>query len=105
MKEMIKIIPKGACPNCASKQFIVSELQHNLFLTNKDGEIIDSSEICYNTEGICIKCGKKYEMIPTHEGFIPATKLRKILYDYTSHNINDNENIIPLIENPMMIKK
>ena len=38
-----------------------------------------------------------------HEGFIPATKLRELLFDYSPHFYIENE--IKSIDNPMEMKK
>lgn len=85
MKEMVNIIPLGSCPKCGHKQFIVSECQINQYLTNIDGEIIDSCDVDYNAEGICLNCKSVFKMYPTKEGFIPLTRLREIMFDYTPH--------------------
>ena len=85
MKNMVNIIPLGACPKCGHKQFVVSELQINEYLTNPDGEIIDSLDVDYDAEGYCMNCGAQFKMYPTKEGFIPLTRLRKIMLDYTPH--------------------
>lgn len=103
MKEMCTIIPRGSCPNCGHKQFVVHEFEQHLYLTDRDGEIIDSQEIDYSAAGMCVKCGRKYKMLPTHEGFIPATKLRELLFDYSPHLYIENE--IKNIDNPMEMKK
>ena len=44
-KEVLAVrIPNGSCPICGHKQFIVSDISHNLYLTNRDGEIVDYNE-------------------------------------------------------------
>lgn len=105
MKEMVNIIPLGSCPKCGHKQFVVSELQINQYLTNSDGEIIDSSETDYSAAGMCNNCGTVFEMYPTREGFIPLTKLRKIMFDYTPHVDTLDEDMIESISNPMEVKQ
>ena len=85
MKNMVNIIPLGSCPKCGHKQFVVSELQINEYLTNTNGEIIDSLDVEYDAEGMCLNCNATFKMYPTREGFIPLTRLRKILLDYTPH--------------------
>lgn len=85
MKEMVNIVPSGSCPKCGHSSFVVSELCINEYLTNRDGEIIDSLDIEYDAEGICLNCNSTFKMYPTKEGFIPLTRLREIMLDYTPH--------------------
>lgn len=99
MKEMIYKIKKGSCPNCGHKQFIIYERNENLYLTNSDGEIIDSQELTNYAKGKCIRCGKEYDMLSGISQFIPLTDLRKILYNYSPHKIEEEK--IKLISNPM----
>lgn len=102
MKEMVNIVPKGSCPNCGHSQFVVSELQINEYLTNRDGEIIDSLDIEYDAEGYCMNCKERFKMYPTREGFIPLTRLRAILL-HSTHMLDslDEPTYIP---NPMEVK-
>ena len=99
MKEMINIIPIGSCPKCGHKQFVVVESQQNIYLTDRDGEILDHRELYNHSVGKCVNCKSEYDMIPTRYGFIPATELRKILYKYTVHYIEEEP--IKYIDNPM----
>ena len=85
-KEMCRIIPIGSCPSCGNKEFVVDEIAHDRYLTNKYGEIKDHAEVSYNALGICTKCSAIYPMIPNRDGFIPASRLRAIMYEYTPHN-------------------
>ena len=104
MKVMVDVLPNGCCPSCGHMKFVVSEIQHNIFLTNRDGEIIDSKEMSYNATGQCVNCGKVYDMEPTYNGFIPMTPLRKLLYEHTPHylpRILDNKSLGDDIKNPM----
>lgn len=103
-KEMFHILPQGACPNCAHKQFVVFESMQNIYLTNRDGEIIDSMEVENKAIGQCVKCGKIYKMIPTSIGFIPATRLRELLFNYGLYKIEEEEKTLP-IPNPMEMNK
>lgn len=102
---MARLIPKGSCPCCGHLQFVVVEAQINYYLTNMDAEIIDSKEKYYHAKGKCCNCGSEYDMIPTREGFIPATPLRKHLFKYSTHydEIYLDEN--KYIKNPMMEDK
>lgn len=102
MKEMCTRIPRGSCPNCYGRQFIVYESDQNLYLTDRDGDVLDSQELYYYATGMCCKCGKKYEMLPTTTGFIPLTKLRKILFDYSPHKTIEPVRLT--IDNPMEMK-
>lgn len=97
MKEMCTNIPKGSCPNCGHKQFIVYEQQQNAFITNQDGDIIDSKELSHTAVGKCIRCGQVFDMFSALNRFIPLTELRKILYDYSPYLENENK----YIKNPM----
>ena len=87
--EMLRILPKGSCPKCGHRQFLVKEIQSNLYLTGRDGEIIDSKEEKYIAIGKCLNCGKEYEMAPTAYAFIPLTPLRKFLHEYSSPELID----------------
>lgn len=104
MKVMVDVVPNGSCPKCGHLQFIVSEIQHNAFLTNHDGDIIDSKELHYEAIGKCVNCGAVYDMEPTYKGFIPMTPLRKILYEHTPHYVPKEISITSDIENPMEAK-
>ena len=105
MKEMVNVIPLGSCPKCGHKQFAVSECQIGQYLTNADGEIIDSFDIDYSAECICINCKSVFKMYSTKEGFIPLTRLREIMFNYTPHfNIVSMQNkILDNITNPMEV--
>lgn len=104
MKEMVSIIPLGACPKCGHKQFVVSEHQINEYLTNPDGEIIDSLDIEYDAEGMCLNCNSTFKMYPTREGFIPLTRLREIMLNYTPHLDSLSETINIETPNPMEVQ-
>lgn len=104
MKEMVSIIPLGACPKCGHKQFVVSEHQINEYLTNPDGEIIDSLDIEYDAEGMCLNCNSIFKMYPTREGFIPLTRLREIMLNYTPHLDSLSETIDIETPNPMEVQ-
>lgn len=99
IKEMCYQIPEGSCPNCGHRQFVVFESNENLYLTNINGEIIDSSEISNYAIGKCIKCGSEYKMLSGPTKFIPLTVLRNILFNYSPHKIKE-KNIVN-ISNPM----
>ena len=88
MNEMVIKVPLGSCPKCGHKQFVVMESQLKKYLTNQDGEIVDYEETDYNAAGMCCNCGTVFKMIPTLEGFIPLTRLREIMFDYSPHAIN-----------------
>lgn len=103
MKEMVNIIPLGACPKCGHKQFVVSEMQTNEYLTNQDGEIVDSLDIEYDAEGMCLNCNAIFKMYPTREGFIPLTRLREIIFDHTPHTEFIKLDPIRDIPNPMEV--
>lgn len=104
MKEMVKTIPLGTCPKCGHKQFVVLENEINQYLTNIDGEIIDQKTIENKAIGMCCNCKSKFTMIPTMEGFIPSTKLRCLLLEYTPHSLLLDNNNINYIDNPMEAK-
>ena len=104
MNEMVNIVPLGSCPKCGHKQFIVIENQLKMYLTNQDGEIIDFNELDYRTSGKCCNCGSIFKMIPTLEGFIPSTRLREILFDYSPHALNASPLDQEIILNPMEVQ-
>lgn len=99
MINMVKVIPNGSCPYCGHKQFVVIESQLNIFLTNRDGEIIDNKELSYKARGKCCNCNREFEMMQTTYGFIPLSPLRKIIYNHTNHNESEEE--YEVINNPM----
>jgi hypothetical protein len=103
MKEMVIKVPLGACPKCAHKQFVVSELSMNEYLTNADGEIVDDIEIEYSAAGMCCNCGTVFKMYPTREGFIPLTRLREIMFNYSPHVEFIKLDISENIPNPMEV--
>lgn len=103
MKEMCLRVPSGACPNCGHKQFVVFESDGNLYLTNRDGEIIDSNNVSHSAIGRCCRCGLVIDMITTRYGFIPATPLRKIFFDYDAQELRDNEGLEKEIPSPMEV--
>lgn len=98
MIEMVTNVPQGSCPSCGHKQFIVSEIQSNNYLTDRDGYIIDHNESMYSCVGMCLNCKKTFEMLALPHKFIPMTRLRKILYE---NEIIEEK----FIENPMEVKK
>lgn len=101
MKEMCRIVPLSACPTCGHKQFMVVESITNCYLTNRDGEIISGKEVRNVAKGKCLNCGAVYDMISLNERFIPATRLRKIMFEN-----DDFSTDITVIEskNPMQIE-
>ena len=103
MKEMVNIIPVGSCPTCGHKSFVVSEIQYDEYLTNADGEIVDSLEIEHSAAGMCLNCNKVFKMHPTREGFIPLTRLREIMLDHISHSEFVKLDPINDIPNPMEV--
>lgn len=104
MNEMVNIVPLGSCPKCGHKQFVVSEHQINEYLTNQDGNVIDCSDVIYDAKGICLNCKTIFKMYPTRDGFIPLTRLREIILDYTPHTQIVKEEKIADIPNPMEVK-
>ena len=49
---MYRVVPEGSCPRCGHKQFLVREFQSHLYLTNRDGEVIDAKD----EGGFCVGC-------------------------------------------------
>lgn len=105
MNTMVNIIPAGSCPNCGHSKFVVFESAQSAYSTNRDGEIVGSKELSYKAVGKCLNCGKEFDMLPTQIRFIPMTRLRKILYDYTDHSTLDQIESYEEIDNPMMKKR
>lgn len=85
MKEMVRIVPLGACPVCGHKQFYVVDSVMNEYITDMNGEIVDSAEHGYKAYGKCMNCEMEFDMMRTSYGFIPMTRLRKLFFDYTPH--------------------
>ena len=104
MIEMVTKIPLGSCPKCGHKQFVVMESQLKKYLTNKDGEIIDFEETDYSAAGMCCNCNTVFKMMPTMEGFIPLTRLREILFDYTPHAFSEPTYEVSNTFNPMEVQ-
>ena len=98
-------IPKGSCPNCGHKQFIVKELSSTLYLTNRDGEVIDSQEDYDIAVGKCLSCGKEYDMYPAYNSFIPLTPLRKVLYDFQPAILDRTNDTFDNLQNPIMYRE
>lgn len=91
---MVRIVRRDySCPICGHGQFIVSEFQHNIFLTNNYGEIIDSREDNYNSNCLahCCNCHNEFKAISTPIGFIPLTDL-----SYIIHTNSDNSCLIEI---------
>ena len=96
--QMVYMLPKGSCPRCAHRQFIVKEFTGNIYLTGRDGEVIDSKESSYVAIGKCLNCNAEYEMYPGIDSFVPLTPLRKILLEYDRSVLSkklDDEKPIP----------
>ena len=98
--EMVAIrIPMGECPHCKHKQFIVSEIVQTEYLTNRDGQVIDSMEPKYDAVGMCLNCNYTFPMKPIFDGFVPMTPLRQFMdryIDYDEPEFNVSE-----VKNPM----
>ena len=101
MLQMIRLLPEGSCPKCGHRQFLVKEIQSNLYLTNSDGEIIDGKEENYVAVGKCLNCGKEYKMLPGVYRFIPMTPLRELLYEYSEDAVEEPKKIY--ISNPFEV--
>lgn len=106
-KLLARVVDIRSCPNCGNNKFFVKEALINEYLTNRDGELTDSREIYNNTIGICLTCGKKYNMINAPYGFIPLTKLRSIVFNLPQEEKQYaiKENGEELTHNPMYIKE
>ena len=105
-RQIYHLLPKNACPICGkASKFIIRDLQSNIYLTNKDGDIIDSKEDFNIAVGMCLNCNTKFDMFPTNNSFIPLTPLRKLLPEYSkaSRNYcrNPEEFTSQYIENPI----
>lgn len=79
MKNMVRTLHWGSCPNCGNRQFVVDVLIIDRYLTNDYGEVVRHKEVDYDARGMCTKCHKTYEMYETNYGFVPMTPLRKLL--------------------------
>ena len=101
--ELFRVLPKGSCPTCGHSQFIVVESQLDSYLTNSGGEIIDHKEERHVCVGKCVNCGNTFEMYPTNNGFIPLTKLKKLLYDYIYNEEIQDKELQSNIDNPFLL--
>ena len=99
--QMIRLLPKGSCPKCGHRQFLVKEIQSNLYLTGIDGDVIDSKEEKYVAVGKCLNCGKEYNMLSGRDSFIPMTPLRELLYYYPGKSLKEPEE--EYIDNPFEV--
>lgn len=104
-KMVINKIDMGECPFCKNKQFFISEFARTNYITNRDGEVIDSSETKYDAVGICTKCGKKYQMKPLAFSFIPMTPLRQFMDKYVDYDKKMPEDDFIELPNPMQRKR
>ena len=88
MKEMVTIIPLGSCPKCGHRQFVVSEHQINEYLTNGDGEIIDSLDVEYDADKLREMKNKMYKLPPDQfYKFFTNEKGMKAIIEYYSDRI------------------
>ena len=102
--EMIRVLPKGSCPKCGHRQFLVKEISSNLYLTGNDGEIINGREEKYIAVGKCLNCEKEYDMAPGYNCFVPLTPIRKFLYEYsTPELINPVPEDMKALPNPIQV--
>lgn len=100
-KEICKLISPKACPKCGRKEFLIYENTEELYLTNRAGEIIDHNGMSYSCKGVCLNCKSTYDMLSVTNGYIPLTKLRKLLYNYP---IDDKDHDVKVLDNPMEVK-
>lgn len=100
-KEVLAVrIPNGSCPICGHKQFIVSDISHNLYLTNRDGEIVDYNEYRRNIRGFCVNCHNVIKMRSTPYGYIPTNALSEFMEAYDKEkDIKERINY----DNPMLL--
>lgn len=100
-KEVLAVrIPNGSCPICGHKQFVVSDISHNLYLTNRDGEIVDYNEYRRNIRGFCVNCHNVIKMRPTSYGYVPTNALSEFMEEYDKEkDIKERINY----DNPMLL--
>ena len=100
-KEVLAVrIPNGSCPICGHKQFVVSDISHNLYLTNRDGEIVDYNEYRRNIRGFCVNCHNVIKMRSTSYGYIPTNALSEFMEVYDKEkDIKERINY----DNPMLL--
>lgn len=101
MVEMVLRVPLNACPYCGGRRFVVFEGQINVYYTGNDGDIVDGYEDDYSAEGMCCTCKKVVKMLPTKTGFIPSSRLREIMFDYTPHALAIKEEEVKALPSPM----
>ena len=100
-KEVLAVrIPNGSCTICGHKQFVVSDISHNLYLTNRDGEIVDYNEYSRNIRGFCVNCHNVIKMRSTSYGYIPTNALSEFMEAYDKEkDIKERINY----DNPMLL--
>ena len=45
---------KGSCPVCGHKNFLISSIIHNVYLTDSFNNIIDTKELTEDVVGVCL---------------------------------------------------
>ena len=99
-KEMCRMLPYGACPKCAGRQFVVYECEESEYITGVDGEILEYDNLGYRCYGKCIRCGYEYDMIQYNGKFFMSSPLRDLIakpYIFWPNIVNCNDNTL----NPM----
>lgn len=91
---------KGSCPVCGHKNFLISSIIHNVYLTDSFNNIIDTKELTEDVVGVCLNCNSNINFIPTPTGFYAVGKIEKIVLENTIKNENKPDDYVEL-HNPM----
>jgi hypothetical protein len=102
MQDMVIKTNKGLCPKCRRNQWIVVESETTIYLTDRDGNIVDSKESARKLcSGKCTNCGAEYDMLSLHEKFVPIPPIIKSIGDYSLLVEPDDFYDYAKIDNPM----
>jgi len=103
-KVMAKIARRlGSCPYCGGNNFIVSHTISDVYYTNEFGDILDVNNIRDEAKGICTRCKRVLNFLPTPCSFLPLSELGSLILDVnnvSAINICYNDST----PNPMLLK-
>lgn len=91
--DMVKLLPKNACPKCGGRQYAVYETQNTGYVTDRFGEIVQYVELGKHYSGKCLTCGHEYaDMVYMYDTFVPLTQMRKFMIEYEPANVAKTNN-------------
>lgn len=83
MEVMVKYVDRTRCPACGRGQFVVAESNTMAYLTDINGDILDSKELRYSCIGKCNCCGSEFNMYPLPNRFVPIPRTIQLIEDYS----------------------